>query len=133
MSTQVTYETQHISLLVTQQCQMLYIFYFYVFYCNLKKKIILEDMWNKYYYYFDLPKFKAGWASATKNSVTFSLHHKIKPIILIIWRHGNFKVKYLRKKVLFFYCFFIGFWPPVPKVILLLQWGWRQIVQQDMN
>ena len=44
MSTQVTYETQHISLLVTQQCQMLYIFYFYVFYCNLKKKIILEDM-----------------------------------------------------------------------------------------
>ena len=29
--------------------------------------------------------------------------------------------------------FFIAFWPPVPKVILLLQWGWCQIVQQDMN
>ena len=58
------------------------------------------------------------------------LSRKIKPIVLIISSQRNFKLKYLRIK---FYCFFIAFWPPVPKVIPLLQWGWHQIVQQDMN
>ena len=32
-----------------------------------KIKIILEDMWNQYYYYFDLPKFRVGQAYTTKN------------------------------------------------------------------
>ena len=59
-----------------------------------------------------------------------TLCQKIKPITLIIWSHENFKLRYLRIK---FYCFFIAFWPPMPKVILVLLWGWRQIVQQDMT
>ena len=46
------------------------------------------------------------------------LRRKIKPIVLIIWSYENFKLKYLRKKL---YCFFIAFWPPVPKVMLALQ------------
>ena len=37
MSTQVTYETDYISLLVRQQCQMHYIFAFYVFHQNIKE------------------------------------------------------------------------------------------------
>ena len=56
---------------------------------------------------------------------------KIKPIALIISSHKGFKLKYLW---ITFYCFFfIEFWPPVPKVILVLLLGWRQIVQHDMN
>ena len=43
------------------------------------------------------------------------LRCKVKPI-LIIWSHGNFKLRYLR---IIFCCFFIAFWPPVPKVILM--------------
>ena len=64
------------------------------------------------------------------NSDTKHITRKIKPIVLIICLHENFKLEYLRIK---FYCFFIAFWPPVPKVIPLSQWGWHQIVQQDMN
>ena len=37
MSTQVTCETDHISLLVIQKCQMHQIFVFHVFHCNLKE------------------------------------------------------------------------------------------------
>ena len=58
------------------------------------------------------------------------LCRKIKHIMLIIWSHEKFKFKYLEIK---FCCFFIVFWPTVPKLILVLQWGWRQIDQQDMN
>ena len=36
-STQVTCVTHHISVLVIQQCQVHYIFVFYVFHCNLKE------------------------------------------------------------------------------------------------
>ena len=69
-------------------------------------------------------------ATEEKNTIATSniIRRKIKPIILIM--HENFNLKYLRVN---FYYFFITFWPPVPKVILMLQWGWRQIVQQDMN
>ena len=42
----------------------------------------------------------------------------------------NFKLKYLRTK---FYCFFIAFWSLLPKVMLVLQWGWCQFVPQYMN
>ena len=38
MSTQVTYETDHISCAVIQRCQVHQIFVFCVFYCNLKEK-----------------------------------------------------------------------------------------------
>ena len=37
MSTKVACETDHISLLVIQQCQMKQNFVFYVFHCNLKE------------------------------------------------------------------------------------------------
>ena len=47
------------------------------------------------------------------NSDTKHITRKIKPIVLIICLHENFKLEYLRIK---FYCFFIAFWPPVPKV-----------------
>ena len=55
---------------------------------------------------------------------------KIKPFVLIISSQGNFQFKYLRIK---FYCFFIASWRLLPEVIPVLQWGWPQIIQQDMN
>ena len=57
-------------------------------------------------------------------------YHLIMNYVLIISSHENFNIKYLR---ITFYNFFIAFWPPVPKVILVLQRGWHQIVRQDMN
>ena len=86
--------------------------------------------------------FKTSWKTKSCYTedvfITFSprqmfagiLCRKIKPTALIIWSHENFKLKYLGIE---FYCFFIVFWPPLPKVILVLFWGWRQIVQHDMN
>ena len=76
MSIQVTYETNHMSLVVIQQYQMHKSFLFYVFYCNLKEKDHIKEiinskkrniyMRNKYYYYFDLPKIRVGLARTTK-------------------------------------------------------------------
>ena len=69
--------------------------------------------------------------SLIRTSVTPNiLCKKIKSIVLTIWSQENFKLKYLRIKL---YCFFIAFWPPVPKELIVLQWGRRQIVQQDIN
>ena len=69
--------------------------------------------------------------SLIRTSVTPNiLCKKIKSIVLTIWSRENFKLKYLRIKL---YCFFIAFWPPVPKELIVLQWGRRQIVQQDIN
>ena len=58
------------------------------------------------------------------------LCRKTKSVVWVIWSDENFKLIYLRK---IFYCFFIACWPLVPKIILVWQWRWRQIVQQDMN
>ena len=62
--------------------------------------------------------------------VTPNIWCKIKPTVSIIWLQKNFKLNYLRIK---FYCFFVSFWPPAPKVILVLKWRWCQIFQQNMN
>ena len=45
------------------------------------------------------------------------IYGKIKPTVLIIWLHENFKLKYLWIN---FYWFSIVFWPPLPKVKLLV-------------
>ena len=44
MSTQVTYETDTILLFCGLTMSSASIFVFYVFYCNLKEKIILEEI-----------------------------------------------------------------------------------------
>ena len=51
--------------------------------------------------------------------------------LLITNRRKRFiRDKYLRIKLC---CFFIAFWPPMPKVTLVLPWRWCKIFQQDMS
>ena len=71
------YEIDHISLLWDSTMSSALSFCFYLFYCNGKKEIILDEkinskkmdiyLWNQYYYYFDLPKIRVGRARITKN------------------------------------------------------------------
>ena len=75
MSIQVTYETDHISLLRDSIMSNALNFCFYLCYCNLKekdhtrriinKKYIYIYMRNQYYHYFDLPKIWVGRGRTT--------------------------------------------------------------------
>ena len=78
MSTQITYEINHVSLLQdsTISSALDFCFFFYVFYCNLKEKgQITRNINSKkrnvkignLYYYFGLPKISIGQAHTTKN------------------------------------------------------------------
>ena len=78
MSTQVTYEIDHVSLLHDSTISSALNFCFYVFCCNPKEKgDITRNINSKkrnlyignqyYYYYFGLPKIRVGQAHATKN------------------------------------------------------------------
>ena len=77
MSTQVTYEIDHISLLRDSTTSSVPIFFFFfVFYCNLKEKYIKRNVDSKkrnvytgnQYYYFDLLKIRVGQALQQKIS-----------------------------------------------------------------
>ena len=78
MSTQITYEIDHVSLLQdsTISSALDFCFFFNVFYCNLKEKgQITRNINSKkrnveignLYYYFGLPKISIGQAHTTKN------------------------------------------------------------------
>ena len=99
---------------------------------NLSRKHLV--VWK---FLIEVPKFKENlliWVIAVSHIYKLGtpdiLSNKIKPVALIISSHEIFKLEYLR---ITFCCFFIVLWPPIPKVILVLLCGWRQIVQQDLN
>ena len=68
MSTQVTYETDHITYSNIIKCTKF--LFFYIFHCNLKEKDHIKRNINskkRNYYHLGLPKIRVGWAHTTKN------------------------------------------------------------------